>query len=261
MPDDDGAGASVLGWAWQQLHAEGQMLIHFRSYFLLFVISLVPQLALCQNGQVKPARNEGERVFVQRCATCHGMKGQGVSSVIAIGGPDIQAVHDPQDVIRTVKSGKGIMPSFSRVLSKQEIGSVAAYVTQQLATIPLVPGNISNGGELFRDNCASCHRTAVRGGALAFTGVNAPSLVGKDAAIVAGAIRSGPGPMPKFSASEISNQQLASIVSYVQFVQRPPSPGGDPLGWYGPVAEGFAAWVILLALIVLTFWIEKGGKG
>lgn len=237
------------------------MNVHFRFCFLFLVIPLAPQLAQCQKLPADAAVTEGRGVYEQRCATCHGMKGEGVSAVIAMGGPNIQAFHDPQDVIHAVENGKGIMPSFTKVLSKQEIQSVAEYVTKELAVIPLVPGNPSVGGRLFRQNCAPCHRTAVRGGALAFAGVNAPALVGKDAAIVAGAIRSGPGPMPKFSSTEINNQELASIVAYVQYVQHPPSPGGNPLGWYGPVAEGFAAWVMLFALIGLTVWIEKGGKG
>lgn len=239
------------------------MLTRLRFYFVLLVIliPLAPQLALCRKQPANGNLSEGRKVFQERCATCHGMKGEGVSSVIAIGGPNIQAVHDPKVVVRTLKTGNGIMPSFARVLSKQEMDSVAAYVTQKLAVIPLGPSHLGNGGMLFRQYCSTCHRTAARGGALAFTGVNAPDLVGKDPAIVAGAIRSGPGPMPKFSTSEISNQELSSIVAYVQYVEHPPDPGGSPLGWYGPVAEGLAAWVILFVLIGVTFWIEKGGKG
>lgn len=230
-------------------------------FFLFLLISLAPKAARCQGQAMNPVLAEGRRVYQQRCSTCHGMNGEGVSSIIGIAGPDIQAFHDPQKVIDTVENGKGIMPSFTKILSRKKIDSVAAYVTQELAVIPLLRGNLSDGGRLFRENCASCHRTAVRGGALAFTGVNAPSLVGMDSALVAGAIRSGPGPMPKFSPAEVSNEQLASIVAYVRFVQHPPSPGGIALGWLGPVAEGFVAWVILFALIGLTFWIEKGGQG
>jgi ubiquinol-cytochrome c reductase cytochrome c subunit len=96
---------------------------------------------------------------------------------------------------------------------------------------------------------------------LAFTGINAPALTSDSAAIVAGAIRWGPGPMPSFPGSVLSDQQVDSIVKYIQFVQHPPSPGGSPMNWYGPVAEGFAAWVILFALIFVAGWIEKGGNG
>ncbi len=157
--------------------------------------------------------------------------------------------------------GPSHMPTFAYLLSVREMRAVADYVTQQLAVIPFTGGDLSAGGKLFREYCAPCHRTAVRGGALAYTGVNAPALTGKAPALVAGAIRWGPGPMPSFPASVLDDRQLASIVRYVEFVQQPPNPGGSPLKWYGPVSEGFAAWVMLLALIGLSAWIERGGKG
>jgi ubiquinol-cytochrome c reductase cytochrome c subunit len=157
--------------------------------------------------------------------------------------------------------GPGHMPSFAYVLSKDDVRAVAYYVTQRLAVVPLAGGNLGEGGELFRSNCAPCHRTAARGGALAFTDINAPALTGKSAALIAGAVRSGPGPMPAFPPSVIDDKQLSSIVEYLRFVQSPPSPGGSPLNWYGPVAEGFVAWVVLFGLIAMTGWIERGGRG
>ena len=99
--------------------------------------------------------------------------------------------------------------------------TVSQYVAQKLAVIPLSGGNLSEGGELYRIHCASCHRTDVRGGALGFVGRNAPSLVNKSPALVAGAIRWGPGAMPSFPPSALSDQQVASIVDYVVTVQHP----------------------------------------
>ena len=127
------------------------------------------------------------------------------------------------------------MPSFARVLTVAEMRAVADYVSQQLATIPLQRGNTGEGGELFRTNCAPCHRTAVRGGVLAYAGINPPNLTGLSAPLVAGAIRWGPGPMPKFPASILNNEPLNSFVDFVEFVQHPPVPaearsiGGDRL--------------------------------
>lgn len=233
-------------------------LIPFRFCLLLLSVSLVPQVAQCQKQPLSPSLAAGRTVFLQRCAVCHSTKGQGSK---AIGAPNLQAFNDPKFVMHTVETGKSIMPNFSKILSRKQIQNVAAYVTQKIAVDPIPQGNLSYGGELFRQNCAACHRSAVRGGALAFTGINAPSLVGKSPALIAAMVRTGPGPMPRFPVSDISNQQLASIIAYVQYVQHPPSPGGAPLGWYGPVAEGFVAWIILFAVIGLTFWIERGGKG
>ena len=153
------------------------------------------------------------------------------------------------------------MPQFQYVLSVEQMHAVSDYVAQQIADIPLGGGDLSHGGELFRAYCASCHRTAVRGGALAFVGTNAPSLTGKSAALVAGAIRWGPGPMPSFPPKVLNDHDVASIVLYVRRVQQPPNPGGNPMNWYGPVAEGFAAWAGMLLMVGIAAWIEKGGKG
>jgi ubiquinol-cytochrome c reductase cytochrome c subunit len=164
-------------------------------------------------------------------------------------------------VLEAVRDGRGVMPGFAKTLRGEDIQEVSHYVTARLATMPLEGGNVAEGGQLYRMYCAACHRTAVRGGALAFVGTNAPQLTDKSPAVVAATVRWGPGPMPSFPHSVLNDQQVASIAAYVGTVQHPPNPGGNSMHWYGPVAEGFAAWVFVFALGGLTMWIEKGGRG
>jgi len=196
-----------------------------------------------------------------RCAKCHGALGEGVSGVTGIGGPNIQAEHNPGMVMLAMEVGPSHMPSFAHLLSLDQMHAVAAFVTQKIAVIPLGGGDLGDGAHLFFRYCSPCHHPALRGGALVFNGINAPDLSTKSAALVAGAIRWGPGPMPSFPLSVFSNQQLDSIVKYVEFVQQAPNPGGSPLGRTGPVGEGFAAWMIVFSLLFITVWIEWGGKG
>ena len=215
----------------------------------------------------EPAENpsdafvHGQQIFSRRCAACHGDDGQGISGVVSIAGPNLQAEHNLGQVLAAVEVGPSHMPSFARILSVENMRDVSNFVTQKLAVIPLQGGNLSEGGDLYSMYCAACHRTAVRGGALVFDGVNAPDLSQKSRALVAGAIRWGPGPMPKFPATVLSDQQVASIADYVKYVQHPPTPGGTPMRWYGPVAEGCAAWIIAFSAMVLAMWIERGGRG
>lgn len=238
---------------------------HFRiaSRLRLACAALAAALMMpCVSAQqTAPTGMPGQVLFASRCAVCHGDRGQGVSARVTIAGPSLQAEHDIQAVISAVRDGRDIMPSFGRVLRPQDIEDVSRYVTSQLAIIPLAGGNLSEGGILFRTHCSACHRTAVRGGALALVQTNAPALNTKSAAVIAGAIRSGPGPMPAFPPALISDQQLASIVDYVEFVQHPPHPGGNPLHWYGPVVEGLVACAVVCVLAALAMWIEKGGEG
>jgi ubiquinol-cytochrome c reductase cytochrome c subunit len=213
------------------------------------------------NPSAKPRPLPGATMFAQHCAVCHGRQGEGRSALVSIAGPSLQAEHDLNHVLGAIREGRGVMPGFATTLRAQDIQDVAGYVTRGLATIPLQGGNIGEGGELYRMYCAACHRTAARGGALAFVGVNAPDLMDKSPAVVAGAIRWGPGPMPAFPATVLNDQQLDSIVQYVSYVQHPAKPGGVALNWYGPVAEGVGAWVFVFVLGGFTMWIEKGGKG
>ncbi len=207
------------------------------------------------------AASAGASIFAQRCSHCHGDQGQGIAAVVTIAGPSLQAEHDLGYVMTAIETGPSHMPVFSRVLTAEQMRAVAHYVTDDLAVIPMVQGDIGEGGKLFRTYCATCHRTAVRGGVLAFAGRNAPALTDKSAALIAGAIRWGPGTMPAFPPSVLSDQQLASTVDYVRFVQHPPNPGGDPLKQVGPVAEGGLAALAMLFVIGMTGWIERGGKG
>jgi ubiquinol-cytochrome c reductase cytochrome c subunit len=207
------------------------------------------------------ATGDGAAIFMQRCSKCHGDMGQGLAAAVTIAGPSLRAEHNMGQVMAAVELGPSHMPAFSRVLTAEQIAAVSHYVTTQLADIPMLQGDMGEGGKLFRMYCATCHRTAVHGGVLAFAGRNAPDLTDKSAALITGAIRWGPGTMPSFPASVLSDEQLASTVEYVRFVQHPPNPGGDPLKEVGPVAEGGVAAVAVLLVIGLTGWIELGGKG
>ena len=63
----------------------------------------------------------------------------------------------------------------------------------------------------------------------------------------------GPGVMPRF---EFDQRDQDAIVAYVLFLRNSPSPGGVPLGGFGPVSEGFVAVVIGLSLFVaLARWV------
>ena len=201
------------------------------------------------------------QIYLQQCAKCHGPTGEGISAAVTIAGPNLWAEDDPGRVMTALEVGPSHMPRFEYILSVSQMHAVSDYVAHTIAQIHLNGGDLSRGGELFRRNCAACHRTAVRGGGLVFVGTNAPSLTGKSAALIAGAIRWGPGPMPRFPPSVLSDHQVASIVDYIRYVQQPASPGGSALNWYGPVAEGFVAWVGVLLMIGIVMWIEKGGKG
>jgi ubiquinol-cytochrome c reductase cytochrome c subunit len=64
--------------------------------------------------------------------------------------------------------------------------------------------------------------------------------------------------MPKFSTRDLSDDELNSIVAYVQYAKHPQDAGGWGIGHLGPFPEGMVTW--FLAMIVLVGTCAAIGK-
>jgi ubiquinol-cytochrome c reductase cytochrome c subunit len=192
---------------------------------------------------------EGEQLFLTGCVTCHGVGGEGsdlAPSLIGVGeaSADFQLRTGRMPATRPTGDQP---PTKPLAYNDDEIRALVAYVGS-LGEGPPIPdvvpsaGDLSQGGDLFRANCAACHNAAGIGGALS-SGDYAPSLLDVDPTQIGEAMRVGPGQMPKFGPDEITDEELDSIVRYVLYLQQPADPGGFSLGGTGPTAEGFVAWV------------------
>jgi ubiquinol-cytochrome c reductase cytochrome c subunit len=122
-------------------------------------------------------------------------------------------------------------------------------------------GSLAQGAQLYETNCAACHSSAGIGGALT-QGKEAPSILTSTPTQIAEAMRlGGTGNMPVFGPDALTDQQVDSIVRYIQALQHPRDRGGFALGHIGPIAEGFIAWVVgLLLLVVFVRWIGTRAK-
>lgn len=207
--------------------------------------------------------DEGSKLFQANCATCHGLAAQGTDngpSLIGVGAASVDfqvgtgrmplAMQGPQAMEKP--------PQFTDEQTKQ----LAAYVAS-LAPGPGIPeakyldgkGNLANGGELFRINCAMCHNVAAAGGALP-AGKSAPPLAGVSAVHIYEAMVTGPQQMPVVNDMNISPEDKRDIISYLKYMESNPSPGGYGLGSLGPVSEGLFMWIFGLgAIVALTVWI------
>jgi hypothetical protein len=56
--------------------------------------------------------------------------------------------------------------------------------------------------------------------------------------------------MPKFTRKAISDEQLDSIIRYVEYAKDPSHPGGWGLDFLGPVPEGMVTWLVAAAALV-----------
>src|SRR5712691_6469017 len=137
-------------------------------------------------ADAKPALPLGQRIFLQRCQTCHGPDGRGNGPAApsmsprprnltrgqfkykstAVGAPPADA-----DLVRTVRDGlrASAMPYFGDLLSDGELRAVVAYVRSlgpgaaPAAPIPVPPrvradaGSRERGQALYGQRCAACH--------------------------------------------------------------------------------------------------------
>jgi ubiquinol-cytochrome c reductase cytochrome c subunit len=213
--------------------------------------------------QADVAVDQGRLLFLQTCASCHGADGGGTQLAPSLKDAGAAAWDFYLRTGRMPLSAPG-QPAFRQVqdLTPEQITWLVAF-GRTISTGPEIPtvvvdaASLTAGRELYINNCAACHGATGSGGSIG-GGAFAPTLIGRSPTIVAEAALVGPGPMPRFDWSE---QQLSEVAAYVGYLGHAPSPGGQPLGGYGPVPEGFVAVVIGLGLLVVVCrWIAGTGK-
>jgi ubiquinol-cytochrome c reductase cytochrome c subunit len=207
--------------------------------------------------------DEGSKLFAANCATCHGAHLEGTSAGPTLIGVGEAAVHFQVATGRMPLAASGpqaeVKPS---QFTDEQVAALYTFVGSKSAG-PSLPdekyltgdGDVANGAELFRINCAMCHNVAGAGGALT-QGKYAPSLHNSKAVHIYEAMETGPQNMPVFNDRNLSPTEKADIISYLQFLQENPSPGGFDLGSLGPVSEGLFIWIFGLGgIVAITVWL------
>ncbi|GLZ34300.1 ubiquinol-cytochrome C reductase cytochrome C subunit [Lentzea sp. NBRC 105346] len=234
----------------------------------LLFSAFAPQAQTAAAQQDSALVRKGEEIYRQTCSTCHGGGGEGVKDR----GPSLVGVGDAAVYFQT---STGRMPMARQEaqaerkptkLSDEEIAALMAYVDSlgngQGPKKPAESGealrgdNPARGGELFRLNCSNCHSATGRGGALS-SGKFAPTLDGVKEEQIYTAMLTGPQNMPKFGDRQLTPDEKKDIIAYVKSVtDGNNNPGGNPIGGFGPVSEGFIAFIVgIAALVGVTLWI------
>jgi ubiquinol-cytochrome c reductase cytochrome c subunit len=208
------------------------------------------------------AEAAGRELYENSCITCHGENLEGEPnrgpSLIGVGEASVYfQVHTGRmPLVRQQEQA----PDKPAVFSDEEIDQLMAYIQANGGgpTLPsgdLRDGDLAEGGELFRLNCASCHNFVGEGGALS-AGKYAPSLKDATDLEIYTAMLSGPENMPVFGDNQLTPEEKRSIINYVQTVKFQADPGGAGVGRIGPVGEGLVIWVVgVSALMFGIFWM------
>lgn len=159
------------------IHMRNIRVAPLRLVRLLLALGVAPVLApgnalAGQDAVVNPhegnpaAIRAGRALFANRCAECHGADAKGIS------GPDLTELWaaGPGDgrVFQTIRQGipGSIMPSSAA--PDDEVWALVTYLKSigTVSPVEFATGDADHGRELFRSNCARCHRVDGRGGRL-----------------------------------------------------------------------------------------------
>ncbi|MFT4213484.1 MAG: cytochrome c [Microbacterium sp.] len=207
--------------------------------------------------------DDGKKLFQANCATCHGLNMEGTEDGPSLYGVGELAVEFQMSTGRMpLQMQAPQAPQKPVQFTEEQIEAVAAWV-QSVSPGPTYPseetldggGDVANGMELFRINCAMCHNVAGAGGALT-EGKYAPALTSTSALHMYAAMVTGPQNMPVFNNMTITAEEKRDIISALLFLQENESVGGLSLGSLGPVSEGLFIWIFGIgSLIGITVWI------
>ncbi|MEH0937398.1 cytochrome bc1 complex diheme cytochrome c subunit [Micromonospora psammae] len=226
--------------------------------------AFAPGVQAQENPPLTGAAAEGKALFDVSCVTCHGRNAQGVEgrgpSLIGVGAASVEFQVDTgrMPMARQEAQAQRKPPVFT----DEQVRQLGQYI-QELGGGPQVPegelregANLATGGELFRINCSQCHAFGGGGGALS-SGKFAPSLRPASDRQIYAAMLSGPQNMPVFGDNQISPEEKADIIAYIQeTLKQGEDQGGFNLGRYGPSTEGLAIFLVgIVALVFASLWI------
>ncbi len=228
--------------------------------------AFAPGLAAQEQPPRPPTAEEGKALYETSCITCHGENGQGVPdrgpSLIGVGAAavEFQVGTGRMPMARQEAQAPQKPPMWTGEELERNTAALAAYI-QSLGGGPEVPqtlpeGDPAKGGELYRINCSSCHGYAAGGGALS-SGAFAPRLTDNTDREIWAAMLSGPQNMPVFGDNQLTPQEKADIIAFINYLAEDGDPGGVfNLGRFGPSTEGLAIFLVgIVAMVVATLWI------
>ena len=234
---------------------------------LYAVFAPAPRASAAAEAEAGGNAEEGRRLFLSNCSTCHGNDAAGTRDGPSLVGVGAAAVDFQVATGRMPLATQGPQAPRGRVLfSREQIRDMAAYVAtlgpgpaiptpEQYAIAGLTAEEIAEGGEIFRTNCSMCHNYAGAGGALT-GGKYAPKLWEVEPRHIYEAMLTGPQAMPVFADTQLSEESKRKVIAYIKTTENEPTVGGLALGNLGPVSEGLVAWLAGIgATVVGAIWL------
>ena len=178
---------------------------------------------------VPPDLADGEKIYQQECAECHGDQGLGDGPQVSqlsvpaatLGLSDLARLYSPADWYTIVTQGnmEKFMPAFSNLSDRQRWDVVAYAMSLSVPDEQVAQGNL-----LYQENCITCHGpTGTGNGSAAGDLTTAPTdftqqsfMARKSATSLYQAITTGLSPdMPSF-ADKLTEDERWALVGYLR---------------------------------------------
>lgn len=237
-----------------------------RRFAKVALLGVVWMIASPHAWAADPGDTELERgklLFETSCSSCHGIDGNGTALGPPLTSSGAAGAHFMLTTGRMPLDDPHRQPVRKPpAFDEEEIKELTEYVASlgsgpEIPEVDLRSADLARGQDLYSENCAACHSSAGAGGAVG-AGLEAPPLAEATPTEIAEAIRIGPGAMPVFGESTLSEEEANSIAKYLVYLREAPDPGGLGLNRIGPIAEGFVAWMIGVSLLLgVAKWIGE----
>ncbi len=202
---------------------------------------------------VPPDPANGAAIFAEKCAPCHGAAGQGdgprasslPNPVAAIGTADLARKSTAAAWFDIITNGnlEKFMPPFSSSLSDGQRWDVLAYVYSLSET----PAALAMGGQLYDQNCASCHGKTGKGDGVNAAGsmmdfTDQASMAQKTGDDIYQAITAGKTPAMPAYGDKFSDDQRRAMADYIRFLSFAPAARAAYPGVSTPIAAAPTAY-------------------
>lgn len=102
----------------------------------VFAVAAITLAFIPAHASADELAEKGKLVFTMEakpsCTICHTLADAGAAGAI---GPNLDELHPSEEQVRNaVTTGVGVMPSFSEILSEEQIRAVAHYVSSVTAS-------------------------------------------------------------------------------------------------------------------------------
>ncbi len=179
------------------------------------ITELAAFTASFQGGAPPGEGGDGSLLYATHCAACHGTAGEGGIGP-ALAGTALTAA----DMTSVMQTGRGVMPSFTSVLSSEEVETVVGFILT-LEDTPDDPAVTDVTAQLYQTLCSGCHGS---GG----EGASGPALVGTqlDSAGLIAIIADGAGGMPGYG-SQLSSTEIEDLAVLIMAMGQGHQEPGD----------------------------------